>query len=372
MLVGQNARRAPSAPAGRVHPPLPGLPALHQPKAKRLIYLHMNGGPVPARPLGLQAAAAGALRQGPARLASAAASGITTMTSGQARLPGRAVEVQVRPARQVRHAGSASCCRTPPKIVDDIAAGQDGPHQRDQPRPGLHVRDDRQRDARQAEHRLVARLRPRQREQRPAGVRRAHAALFLDGGNGQALFTRMWASGFLPTQVHRRRAPQRRRPGAVPAEPAGVDARRPPRHARRARTSSTSAASSSSATRRRRRASPSTRWPSACRRSVPGTDRPLAASRSATLDLYGPDVKKPGTFAAQRPARPPAGRARRARRADPAPRLGPARQPADGSSATSARTPTRPTAALVTDLKQRGLLDDTLVVWGGEFGRTVY
>jgi hypothetical protein len=29
-------------------------------------------------------------------------------------------------------------------------------------------------------------------------------------------------------------------------------------------------------------------------------------------------------------------------------------------------------AALVTDLKQRGLLDDTLVVWGGEFGRTIY
>jgi uncharacterized protein (DUF1501 family) len=29
-------------------------------------------------------------------------------------------------------------------------------------------------------------------------------------------------------------------------------------------------------------------------------------------------------------------------------------------------------AALVKDLKQRGLLDDTLVVWGGEFGRTVY
>jgi uncharacterized protein (DUF1501 family) len=27
---------------------------------------------------------------------------------------------------------------------------------------------------------------------------------------------------------------------------------------------------------------------------------------------------------------------------------------------------------LITDLKQRGLLDDTLVVWGGEFGRTVY
>jgi hypothetical protein len=32
----------------------------------------------------------------------------------------------------------------------------------------------------------------------------------------------------------------------------------------------------------------------------------------------------------------------------------------------------QPTAALLTDLKQRGLLDDTLVVWGGEFGRTIY
>jgi len=32
----------------------------------------------------------------------------------------------------------------------------------------------------------------------------------------------------------------------------------------------------------------------------------------------------------------------------------------------------QPSAALIKDLKQRGLLDDTLVVWGGEFGRTVY
>src|SRR5277367_6253892 len=32
----------------------------------------------------------------------------------------------------------------------------------------------------------------------------------------------------------------------------------------------------------------------------------------------------------------------------------------------------QPQAALLNDLKQRGMLDDTLVVWGGEFGRTVY
>ncbi len=32
----------------------------------------------------------------------------------------------------------------------------------------------------------------------------------------------------------------------------------------------------------------------------------------------------------------------------------------------------QPQAALVKDLKRRGLLDETLVIWGGEFGRTVY
>jgi hypothetical protein len=32
----------------------------------------------------------------------------------------------------------------------------------------------------------------------------------------------------------------------------------------------------------------------------------------------------------------------------------------------------QPQAALITDLKQRGLLEDTLIIWGGEFGRTVY
>ncbi|MBT3470061.1 MAG: DUF1501 domain-containing protein [Opitutae bacterium] len=32
----------------------------------------------------------------------------------------------------------------------------------------------------------------------------------------------------------------------------------------------------------------------------------------------------------------------------------------------------QPTAALIADLKQRGMLDETLIVWGGEFGRTVY
>ncbi|MBI3852828.1 MAG: DUF1501 domain-containing protein [Verrucomicrobia bacterium] len=37
---------------------------------------------------------------------------------------------------------------------------------------------------------------------------------------------------------------------------------------------------------------------------------------------------------------------------------------------SAARDTDRPSAALVQDLKQRGLLDDTLILWGGEFGRT--
>ena len=42
----------------------------------------------------------------------------------------------------------------------------------------------------------------------------------------------------------------------------------------------------------------------------------------------------------------------------------------DGPEEELPATPTRPCAALIKDLKQRGLLDDTLVIWGGEFGRT--
>jgi uncharacterized protein (DUF1501 family) len=39
---------------------------------------------------------------------------------------------------------------------------------------------------------------------------------------------------------------------------------------------------------------------------------------------------------------------------------------------TQCKETDQPTAALITDLKQRGLLEDTLVIWGGEFGRTNY
>ena len=70
------------------------------------------------------------------------------------------------------------------------------------------------------------------------------------------------------------------------------------------------------------------------------------------------------------PARPADGRARRAVRQHLPRRLGRPLATSPATSRTTAARPTRRRAALVADLKRRGLLDDTLVIWGGEFGRT--
>jgi uncharacterized protein (DUF1501 family) len=97
----------------------------------------------------------------------------------------------------------------------------------------------------------------------------------------------------------------------------------------------------------------------------------LTQESNSTFDLYGEDARKPGTFAAncllaRRLAEKgvqfiqlyhqgwdqhgglPGGIKRQCKETDQA------------------------SAALITDLKQRGMLDDTLVIWGGEFGRTNY
>jgi uncharacterized protein (DUF1501 family) len=42
----------------------------------------------------------------------------------------------------------------------------------------------------------------------------------------------------------------------------------------------------------------------------------------------------------------------------------------EGNHSTMCRQSDKPVAGLLTDLKRRGLLDETLVIWGGEFGRT--
>lgn len=89
------------------------------------------------------------------------------------------------------------------------------------------------------------------------------------------------------------------------------------------------------------------------------------------LDMYGEDVKKPGTFAYN------CIMARRLAEKDvrfiQLYHLG---WDHHGGLYSGIRRATKQTdqasAALVKDLKQRGLLDDTLVIWGGEFGRTSF
>ncbi len=97
----------------------------------------------------------------------------------------------------------------------------------------------------------------------------------------------------------------------------------------------------------------------------------LGSEPDHILKMYGPDVKRPGSYAANCLL------ARRLAERDvrfiqlfhmgwdqhfnlPAAIRG------------QCQDTDQPTAALLRDLKMRGLLEDTLIVWGGEFGRTVY
>jgi len=97
----------------------------------------------------------------------------------------------------------------------------------------------------------------------------------------------------------------------------------------------------------------------------------LSKESKATMDLYGPAAKNPGSFASSALlARRLVERGVRAvqimhRGWDSHGNL-----PAELSN--QCRDTDQGCAALIQDLKQRGMLDDTLVVWGGEFGRTVY
>ena len=97
----------------------------------------------------------------------------------------------------------------------------------------------------------------------------------------------------------------------------------------------------------------------------------LSKERKETLEMYGPDVHKPGTFASS------ALLARRLVERDvrfvqifhrgwDQHAVLPTDLPNQCKDVDQA------CYALITDLKRCGLLDDTLVIWGGEFGRTIY
>jgi hypothetical protein len=97
----------------------------------------------------------------------------------------------------------------------------------------------------------------------------------------------------------------------------------------------------------------------------------LSKEPEHVFQLYGPDARRPGTFAANcLLARRLAERGVRFiqlfhRGWDQHGKL-------PKQIAGQCRDTDQPSAALILDLKQRGLLQDTLVIWGGEFGRTVY
>lgn len=97
----------------------------------------------------------------------------------------------------------------------------------------------------------------------------------------------------------------------------------------------------------------------------------LSNEPPSTFDLYGPDSRRPGTFAANCIL------ARRLAERDVRfiqlyHRGWDQHDNLPSGIRSQCRDTDQPSAALVTDLRRRGLLDDTLVIWGGEFGRTVF
>ncbi len=92
---------------------------------------------------------------------------------------------------------------------------------------------------------------------------------------------------------------------------------------------------------------------------------------ASTFELYGEEARKPGTYAshcllARRLAE------RNVRFIQLYKRGWDQHGDLPRDLALQCKAVDQPSAALVQDLKQRGMLDETLVIWGGEFGRTVY
>lgn len=97
----------------------------------------------------------------------------------------------------------------------------------------------------------------------------------------------------------------------------------------------------------------------------------LSKEPDKTIERYGPDARKPGTFAfncilARRLAE------RGVRLIQLFHRGWDQHGTLPKNIRKQAEDTDQPSAALIQDLKERGMLDDTLVIWGGEFGRTVY
>ena len=185
----------------------------------------------------------------------------------------------------------------------------------------------------------------------------------------QPLFSRLWSSGFLPSRYQGVRFRTGSDPVLYLADPPGID--------RSDRRNILDAVEKINRLRAEAFGDPEittriTQYEMAYRMqtSVPSL-MDLSNEPEHTFELYGPDSRKPGTYAANcLLARRLAERGVRFiqlyhRGWDQHNDL-----PRDIS--LQAKGVDQGSAGLILDLKQRGLLDDTLVIWGGEFGRTVY
>jgi hypothetical protein len=195
-----------------------------------------------------------------------------------------------------------------------------------------------------------------------------HSRLAL-GSQSQALFSRLWGSGFLPTKHQGVSLRSQGDPVLYLSNPPGVDAG--------VRRRMLDGLASLNEQHFEEHGDPEiatriAQYEMAFRMqtSVPELID-ISGEPQHILDMYGPEVKEPGTYAyncllarrlAERGVRFTQVFLRGWDHHGNLPKQIP----------QLCKAMDQPTAGLVKDLKQRGMLDDTLVIWGGEFGRTVY
>jgi len=197
----------------------------------------------------------------------------------------------------------------------------------------------------------------------------AFCVMISNSGGGQPLYDRLWGSAFLPSRYQGVKFRSGADPVLYLSNPAGMTTER-----RRTFLDALGELNKSSID---EFGDPEisariSQYEMAFRmqHSVPElTD--LSNESAHTFELYGDDARKPGTFAANcLLARRLAERGVRF--------IQLYHRDWDHHGELPANLPKRckdvdqASAALVTDLAGRGMLDDTLVIWGGEFGRTVY
>jgi len=189
------------------------------------------------------------------------------------------------------------------------------------------------------------------------------------GKGGQPLVSRLWGSGFLPSENQGVRFRSGANPVLYLQNPSGIDRKSRRMMLDRLRELHELQLVGSPDAEIESRIS---QYEMAFRMqtSIPEV-ADISGESEQVLKMYGEDVKKPGSFAAN---------CLQARRlAERGVRFIQLYHPGwdqhgglPGGLRNQCRETDQASAALVKDLKQRGMLDDTLVIWGGEFGRTNY